>query len=59
MVDIFQFDHESVKSIAKANSEQGISARPTFRMVIDLKGFQHKGQRKNVDPSGEMALGLL
>ena len=56
MVDIFQFNHETAESIAKANSEQGIFAQPTFRMVIDLKGFQHKGQRNNVDPYGEIVI---
>jgi hypothetical protein len=56
MVDIFQFDHETAESIAKANSEQGIFAQPTFRMVIDLKGFQHKGQRNNVDPFAEVVI---
>ena len=47
---------DSVKSIAKANSEQGILARPTFRIAIDLKGFQHKGQRNNVDPFAEIVI---
>jgi hypothetical protein len=56
MIDLFQFDSETAESIAKSNAEQGIFAQPRFRMMIELKGLKHKGQKSDIAPYGEIEL---